>query len=174
VRRLWISAAVIAADQVSKAMVTSRMDLGESVPVLGSFFKLTYILNPGAVFGLKLGGQALHLLFAIIALGLVATLLYRTPASERAGSIGLALVLGGAVGNVIDRLAIGAVVDFLDFGTNGYRWWVFNIADASVTTGAALLVLSYAILNRPEDRKDGAEDAPEPEAGDAVGDRSNE
>jgi len=160
VQRLWISVVVIAADQVSKILVAREMFLGESVSVLGSFFKLTYILNPGAVFGMRLGGQVLHLAFAVGALSLVAFMLYRLQDDERAAGVGLTLVLGGAVGNVIDRLRVGAVIDFLDFGVNGVRWWVFNVADMSVTTGAGLLILSYGFLQSQKDGSDGTGDIP--------------
>ena len=159
-QRLWISVVVIAADQVSKILVAREMFLGESVSVLGSFFKLTYILNPGAVFGMRLGGQVLHLAFAVGALSLVAFMLYRLQDDERAAGVGLTLVLGGAVGNVIDRLRVGAVIDFLDFGVNGVRWWVFNVADMSVTTGAGLLILSYGFLQSQKDGSDGTGDIP--------------
>ena len=159
-QRLWISVVVIAADQVSKILVAREMFLGESVSVLGSFFKLTYIVNPGAVFGMRLGGQVLHLAFAVAALSLVAFMLYRLQDDERAAGVGLTLVLGGAVGNVIDRLRVGAVIDFLDFGVNGVRWWVFNVADMSVTTGAGLLILSYGFLQTQKDGPDGTGDNP--------------
>lgn len=175
-QRLWISAAVIVADQVTKTVVVGQMQLGESIPVLGSFFRLTYILNPGAVFGLRLGGQALHLIFAVVALCLVGVLLYRTPSSERVAGSALALVLGGAVGNVIDRLHIGAVIDFLDFGVGGARWWIFNIADASVSVGAGLLILSYGFLHGAGTSSSGeapaTTDGTDAEVGDATGDRT--
>lgn len=153
-RSLWIAGLVVFLDQVSKRMVMESMFLGESIPVLGSFFRLTYIHNPGAVFGLRLGGNVAHLIFAGVALIVVAVMWLRLPPGERVASAGLALVLGGAVGNVIDRVRFGAVVDFLDFGFGSLRWWVFNVADASVTVGAGLLILGCGLLKDGKDDED--------------------
>ncbi len=150
-RSLWISGVVLVLDQVSKRMVMESMVLGDSIPVLGSFFRLTYIQNPGAVFGLRLGGNVAHLVFAGAALIIVAVMWLRLPPGQRVASAGLALVLGGAVGNVIDRIRFGAVVDFLDFGLGSVRWWVFNVADASVTFGAGLLILGCGLLKGGKD-----------------------
>lgn len=153
-RSLWIAGLVVFLDQVSKRMVMESMFLGESIPVLGSFFRLTYIHNPGAVFGLRLGGNVAHLIFAGVALIVVAVMWLRLAPGERVASAGLALVLGGAVGNVIDRIRFGAVVDFLDFGFGSLRWWVFNVADASVTVGAGLLILGCGLLKDGKDDED--------------------
>lgn len=153
-RSLWIAGLVVFLDQVSKRMVIESMFLGESIPVLGSFFRLTYIHNPGAVFGLRLGGNVAHLIFAGVALIVVAVMWLRLAPGERVASAGLALVLGGAVGNVIDRVRFGAVVDFLDFGFGSFRWWVFNVADASVTVGAGLLILGCGLLKDGKDDED--------------------
>ncbi len=161
-RTLWIVGIVVLLDQASKWLVMETMALGESIPVLGSFFKLTYIHNPGAVFGLTLGGKVLHLLFAGAALVLVGVLLWRLPAAERLAAVGLALVLGGAIGNVVDRLRFGVVIDFLDFGVGSLRWWVFNLADSCVTTGAGLLILSYGFQKKGEGETDGDGDQPRP------------
>jgi signal peptidase II len=151
VRSLWISGVVLFLDQVSKRIVMESMFLGESIPVLGSFFRLTYIQNPGAVFGMRLGGNVVHLIFAGVALIIVAVMWIRLPPNQRVASAGLALVLGGAVGNVVDRIRLGAVVDFLDFGFGSLRWWVFNVADASVTVGAGLLILGCGLLKGGKD-----------------------
>ena len=150
-RSLWISGVVLFLDQASKRMVMESMFLGESIPVLGSFFRLTYIQNPGAVFGMRLGGNVAHLIFAGVALIMVTVMWCRLPPNQRVASAGLALVLGGAVGNVVDRIRLGAVVDFLDFGFGSLRWWVFNVADASVTVGAGLLILGCGLLKGGKD-----------------------
>ena len=161
-RSFCIAATVLLLDQASKWAVMNAMALGESVPVLGSFFRLTYIQNPGAVFGLRLGGQAIHLLFAVVALVLVVAMLWRMPQGERLASLGLALVLGGALGNIVDRLRFGVVIDFLDFGFGDWRWWVFNVADACVTTGAGLLMVAYSFQKPDEDAVHGSEDPARP------------
>ena len=153
IKVLCIAATAVLVDQVTKWLVMQMMFLGESVSVLGSFFRLTYIHNPGAVFGLTFGGKYLHLLLAGAALVVVGIMLWRLPTAEKYGSLGLALVFGGAIGNVIDRLRFGWVVDFLDFGFGDVRWWIFNVADACVTVGAALLIISYG----RQEKEDGAE-----------------
>ena len=131
----------------------SQMERGESIPVLGSFFKLTYIHNPGAVFGFTLGGRTAHLLFALVAMGVVLAMLLRFRKEHRWARVGLALVLGGAIGNVVDRIRFGEVVDFLDFGIPSFRWFVFNVADACVTVGAGLLLLYHGFRDHPEGDK---------------------
>ncbi len=154
-QRLWISGIALFLDQLSKWLVTVHLEPRTSVPVLGDFFKLTYIHNPGAIFGIRFGGIWVHVIISAVALGVVSKMLWSSPGEDRAGSVGLSLVLGGAVGNLFDRLEVfvatgGAVVDFLDFGIGSLRWYIFNIADACVTTGVGLLLLSYYGTTRAE------------------------
>ena len=151
---LCIATLVVFLDQVSKWLVMESMSLGEHVRVVGSFFKLSYIHNPGAVFGLTFGGKYLHLILACAALVVVVLMLLRLPATEKIANLGLSLVFGGAIGNVIDRIRFGWVIDFLNFGFGDVRWWVFNVADACVTVGAGLLILSYG----GGDKEDGKSD----------------
>ena len=149
-RTVCIVGVVVLLDQISKWLVAESMAVGESITVLGSFFKLTYVQNAGAVFGLKLGGKLLHLLLAGFALILVCVMLWRIPKDERWSVTGLALVLGGAIGNLADRIRFGLVIDFLDFGFGGLRWWVFNLADFSVTTGVITLI-AYGFCRREKE-----------------------
>jgi signal peptidase II len=150
VRALWIACVVLVLDQLTKWWVMDAMALYESVPILGSFFRLTYIHNPGAVFGLRFGGAYVHLALAIAALGFVCFLLWRLPKSAVWPSVGLALVLGGAIGNMIDRIRFGLVIDFLDFGFGDVRWWIFNLADTWVSIGTVLLLLTYGMSDEVE------------------------
>ncbi len=154
-RALWITGLSLALDQASKWLVVDSMRLGESIPVLGSFFKLTYILNPGAVFGMKVGGAGVHLALAGAALIFVFGLLWKLPRTEKLRSVALALVLGGAIGNVIDRISLGEVIDFLDFGLGSVRWYIFNLADVWVTTGTGLLILSYSLQKEDAETSNG-------------------
>lgn len=147
-RFLWITAVALVLDQVTKWWVLKTMVLGEFIPVLGSFFALRYIHNPGAVFGLKLGNPYVHLALACVALIVVCGLLWRLPAEDRIAAIGLALVLGGAIGNIVDRVRFGVVIDFLDFGFGSVRWWVFNLADTWVSVGTGLLILSFGFTKK--------------------------
>lgn len=142
---LWITGVAVVLDQLTKWWVLQTMSLGESVPVLGAFFRLTYIHNPGAVFGLRLGNPSLHLALAFVALIVVAGFMWRIAHEDRLIAIGLSLVLGGAIGNIIDRVRYGVVIDFLDFGIGSARWWVFNLADACVSVGTILLIFILSI-----------------------------
>jgi len=140
---LGVFAATVVLDQLSKSLVSWRMELGTSMDVLGRFFRLTYIHNPNAAFGIALFGGVFHLIFSIVALVLVLFVLYRTPLGQRGSRTALSMILGGAIGNLVDRLRMGEVVDFFDFGIGRYRWPVFNVADIAVTVGVFLLLFSY-------------------------------
>jgi signal peptidase II len=138
-----LAAVVVLADQVTKAMVTSRFAEGERLEI-NSFFNMVLVYNKGAAFSFLSnapGWQTPLLIgFALVAIGIVVTLLVRSP--ERLMlSGGLALILGGALGNVIDRARFGKVVDFLDFHAAGWHWPAFNVADSAITVGAVLLIL---------------------------------
>ena len=141
---LWIIPVAVAIDQASKFIVRSSMTLHQSEPVLGDFFRLTYIHNPGAAFGLNVGSPLLHTAFSILALGILVYLYRSLAENERFLRLALCLVLGGAVGNIIDRLYLGEVVDFFDFGLGDLRWPIFNFADSFVTVGVLLLILGYS------------------------------
>ena len=145
--RAWpwflISAAIVLADQVTKSLVLDRFAPGERLEITG-FFNLVLVFNKGAAFSFLAGAGGwqtpLLVAFALIAAGVVSILLVRSPA-RGLFSAGLALILGGAVGNVIDRLRFGHVVDFVDLHAAGWHWPAFNVADSAITLGAALLIL---------------------------------
>jgi signal peptidase II len=136
---------VLAVDLTTKLIAQTLLPPYRPVPVIGEFFRLTYIYNPGAAFGLHLG-DASRFLFLGLALIAVVVLffMYRaTPVSDRLRRVSIALVTGGALGNVVDRIrSPRGVVDFFDFGIGTLRWPVFNVADIAVTTGAILLAIS--------------------------------
>jgi signal peptidase II len=146
--RAWrwflLAAAVVAADQATKSMILARFNLGEGV-VVAPFFNLVLVYNKGAAFSFlsDAPGWQVPLLvgFAVVAMGVVSYLLVRSPPQRTIVSAGLALILGGALGNVIDRLRFGQVVDFLDFHAAGWHWPAFNVADSAITVGAVLLIL---------------------------------
>jgi signal peptidase II len=138
-----VSAAIVIADQVTKALVLARFAPGERLEITG-FFNLVLAFNKGAAFSFLAGaGGWQHPLlvgFALVAALVVSVLLARSP-GRAVFCTGLALILGGAVGNVIDRLRYGHVVDFLDLHAGGWHWPAFNVADSAITIGAALLIL---------------------------------
>jgi signal peptidase II len=158
-RLLIISLLVILLDQLSKTVVVRHFQIGDSTPVLGNFFRLTYILNPGGVFGSRLGSQNFYTIISVLALIVTSWFFFKTESRERWLRIGLCMVLGGAVGNLIDRVRFGEVVDFLDFdffnislppskvlffnfpGFYLDRWPVFNLADSFVLIGVVLIII---------------------------------
>ncbi|TMG79291.1 MAG: lipoprotein signal peptidase [Betaproteobacteria bacterium] len=138
-----LAGAVVLADQLTKAMVLSRFVLGERLELTG-FFNMVLVYNKGAAFSFlsdAAGWQTPLLIgFALVAIGIVGTLLVRSR-GRRLLCSGLALILGGALGNLIDRLRYGQVVDFLDFHAGAWHWPAFNVADSAITIGAALLII---------------------------------
>ncbi len=138
-----VAAAIVVADQITKWLVLARFAPGERVELTG-FMNLVLVFNKGAAFSFLAdapGWQTpLLVAFALGAAVLVSVLLVRDP-SRRLYCAGLALILGGAVGNVIDRLRFGHVVDFLDLHAGGWHWPAFNVADSAITVGAVLLIL---------------------------------
>lgn len=144
---LGIVGTTVALDVVTKRIVENTLILYDPVPVLGDFFRLTYIYNRGAAFGLHLGGYSRFVFMALAMIAVVVLFgMYRgTPWRDRARLLAIASVTGGAIGNLIDRVRWDrGVVDFLDFGfsATGWRWPVFNVADIAVTCGAVLLAIS--------------------------------
>ncbi|MGH7567064.1 MAG: signal peptidase II [Gemmatimonadota bacterium] len=150
-RRISLSAetaipiGVLALDQLTKSWVRTSMSLGETIPVVGDVVRLTYIHNEGAAFGLSIGAYSsqIFLVLAAIASALVLYLLLTAPREERMQRIALALILGGALGNIIDRIRWSMVVDFIQVGIAGHFWPIFNVADSAVTIGAAMLAWTY-------------------------------
>ena len=139
---------LILADQAIKFLVVSYMKLGESIPLLAGIFHITYIENPGAAFGLFANQRVMFIVAAALVIA-AACLMYRRLMSEKViVRWGVALLLGGAAGNLIDRVRIGCVIDFLDFRI----WPVFNIADIGICIGVALLM--YALLFDKEKEKE--------------------
>ena len=146
-RKAWpwfaVAAAVVAADQVTKALVLARFAYGERLEIT-SFFNMVLVYNKGAAFSFLAQAEGwqtpLFAAFALVASVIVAMLIVRKP-GERLFCGALALILGGALGNLIDRLRFGQVVDFLDFHAFGWHWPAFNVADSAITVGAALLIL---------------------------------
>ena len=136
---------VLLLDQLTKIWVRSELTLGEPVRIVGDNIRLLYIHNEGAAFGLSVGrySSTIFLVLATIASGLVFYLLLTTPRGERLQRFALALILGGALGNIVDRVRWERVVDFIQVGIAGHYWPIFNIADSAVTVGAVLLAGTY-------------------------------
>lgn len=130
---------LFAADQAAKAAVQYFMQLGETVPVIPHIFHLTYILNPGAAFGILEYQRIFFLGIVVILFAVYFWFRNRIPAHPVYFSIGIGLLLGGALGNAVDRWRLAGVVDFFDFRI----WPIFNIADAGICVGVALIVFYF-------------------------------
>lgn len=142
---LGILATVITLDVVTKMMIQRTFRLYQQVDIIGDYVRLTYIHNPGAAFGIHLGeySRVIFLVLSLVALAALAGMYWATPIRDRVRLAAIALICGGAIGNLIDRVrSQEGVVDFLDVGIGDLRWPVFNIADIAVTTGAIFLALS--------------------------------
>ena len=141
---IWfaLAASIVVADQLAKLAAVQYLAANKAVAVT-PFFNLVLVYNSGAAFSIlsdAAGWQrALFIVIAVVASVWIIYLL-RQYSHQRLFALALSLVLAGAVGNVIDRIAIGAVIDFLDFHALGYHWPAFNVADSSITCGAALLI----------------------------------
>jgi len=137
---------VVVLDQLTKALVVARIGLHESVPVVDGFFALTYVRNTGAAFGLLAGrieSLRVPLLIAVSVAALVVLIwfLRGLPNDRRVVIAACGAVLGGAVGNLIDRAAYGEVIDFLDVYVGAWHWPAFNVADAAITVGVVVLCI---------------------------------
>jgi len=146
---------LVIADHLTKAIVSQKIALLTNIRVVPGFFNLTHIRNRGAIFGFfsRSGSQLIYIvltLASLAALGLVIYYFFKTPTSERFMKISLSLILAGALGNLIDRIFRGYVVDFLDFYVKNWHWPSFNIADASITTGGFLLIFIFLFKRRPK------------------------
>ena len=153
-----IAVLVVLLDRLSKWLVAGKITLHDSISVLPGFFRLTHVQNSGAAFGLFAESSsewkvAILILFSILALAVVSALLWKNSHSMTVTGVGLALILGGAVGNLWDRLLTGRVVDFLDFYLGSYHWPAFNIADSAIVVGALLLVGEILFTKTPAEQK---------------------
>ena len=153
---LLISAAALVLDRITKWQVQRRIELHDSISVIPGFFRLAHLENPGAAFGifadtptpLKLG---LLIALSAIALVVVSILLWKSSHALSSTSIGLALILGGAIGNLWDRLLHHHVTDFLLLYYHQYEFPAFNLADSAIVVGASLLVLDLLFSKSPQE-----------------------
>jgi signal peptidase II len=147
--RFFLVAFVLALglDQLTKTWIVKTLAFSDSVPVIDGFFFLTHVRNPGAAFSLFATAPAeirvpFFIVSTLIAIGLIVSFFHKLSPGDRLSALALGLILGGAVGNLLDRLIYGAVIDFLHLRLwGGQSWPDFNVADSSIVVGVALLVL---------------------------------
>ena len=152
---LACAVAVVLADQLTKSIASSQLVLGQPVPVLGDIVRFTLVHNTGAAFGLFPGSRGPFIVISVLAIAVVLNLFLREAYRGLHHRVLLGCILGGAIGNLIDRVRLGWVVDFIDVGAGEWRWPVFNIADSAVTLGVILFAWSLYRSGHP---------APDPES----------
>jgi signal peptidase II len=155
-----IAVAVVVLDRLAKLTVERNIPLHDGIQIIPGFFRITHLENRGAAFGLFADSPsewkvAVLVLFSVVALVVVTTLLWRNSHEVSSTGIGLALILGGAIGNLWDRLAAGHVTDFLLFYVGHYQWPAFNVADSAIVVGATLLVFEILFTKTPAREKAG-------------------
>ncbi len=139
---LAISTIVVIIDQISKYIIQEVMSSGQSIYVIEDFFNLTYIRNKGGAFGIFYGmDEVFFLVVSFIAIVVVIVYIYKLHERERLLIVALSFILGGAIGNLIDRILYGEVIDFIDLYIGEYHWPAFNVADLSITIGVLMVIL---------------------------------
>lgn len=144
---LGLIVAIIALDQWSKWAIKTSFNLYQSEPVIRDLLHFTYVTNDGMAFGLSFpGGKHILLVMTILLTGFIIGFLWKEREGHPLVKYGLALILSGAIGNLIDRLLYGKVVDFLDLMIGDFHWYIFNVADSSVTIGMVLFIVHSIIF----------------------------
>jgi len=154
---IWALVVVIL-DQATKIWISNVMEVWTGKQIIPGFFNLVHVLNKGAAWGFldseSIDWQRpLFIVITIIALGFIGYMLKKTPATDMWMIRGLGLIAGGAIGNLIDRVRLGVVIDFLDFYVGNYHWPAFNIADCTLTIGAGCILLSMFLNRNAEPNK---------------------
>jgi signal peptidase II len=149
---LGVAAAVVVADQITKRLAENQLREQRSIPLVDDILRLTYVENRGAAFGVLQDQTTFFVLVGILVIGVIAASYRYLPRSGFMLHLALGLQLGGALGNLIDRVRQGYVVDFVDFGYRANWWPVFNVADSAIVIGVALLALN-ALSPTPADQQ---------------------
>lgn len=155
IRLFGITGLIIFFDQITKAIILKTMELHQSIPVVPGFFSITHIHNPGGAFGfLANQNQGVRdLIFLVVSSFAIILIFYfykNTPKTHSFLAIGLALIFGGAISNLIDRIRLGKVVDFLDFYIKDLHWPAFNVADSAISIGMVIFVFHILFKKMPE------------------------
>jgi signal peptidase II len=152
-----IAALVVALDRYTKWLIAHKLTMHDSITVIPGFFRIIHTENPGAAFGLFADSPsqwkvALLIVFSLVALAIVSLLLWKNSHRLTSTGIGLSLILGGALGNLWDRIVSRHVVDFLLFYIGRYQWPAFNVADSAIVVGACLLVFEIVFTKSPSEQ----------------------
>ena len=150
-----VAATVVFADQLTKAIVINKLPLYQSLTIIPGLFDITHIRNPGGAFGFLAGSgpgvrKLVFLFVSLMALVLIFWFYLKTPSTHRFLASGFAMIFGGAMGNLIDRIRLGEVVDFLDVYVGKYHWPAFNVADSAILIGIGIFLLVMVLKKMPE------------------------
>jgi len=137
---------VLALDQFTKRLIVRSMFYGDSKNIIGSFVRFTYIRNPNSVFGLRVGGAGVSTTLTIIAFIFVVSMFLKS--ETKFSLVSLSFIIGGALGNLTDRLLYMEVIDFIEVGARGWYWPTFNVADSFVTIGLILLIIYFIFIDK--------------------------
>jgi signal peptidase II len=151
---ILVAGGVLVLDQATKALVLKHLALGASLPVIAGFFDLTHVHNPGGAFGFLATMSpwvraAVFIGASLLAAGLVLWLYLQTSVHQRLLAFGLAIIFGGAIGNLTDRVRFGVVIDFLDVYVGDLHWPAFNVADSAVTVGVLIFAAHMVFAKKP-------------------------
>lgn len=157
-RLLAVSGITVILDQITKLLVAAYIGYGQDIAVIPGFFNLTHVLNPGGAFGLFAQQGAMvrvmfFLVFSLVAVGLILYLYVGIPETHPMLANGLSLIFGGAVGNLIDRVRMGKVIDFLDVYLGDLHWPAFNVADSAICIGVGIFMFHILFNRMPEQGK---------------------
>ena len=150
-----VAGLVVLLDQISKALILRHLPRHHSIPIIAGLFDITHIRNPGGAFGLMASMSptvrtVVFLFISSLAVGLILYFYTKTPRSQPLLATGFALIFGGAIGNLIDRVRMGIVIDFLDVYVGKYHWPAFNIADSAITVGIFIFGFHLLFKKMPE------------------------
>ena len=156
---LMIAMAVLVLDRITKWIIATRLTLHDGFTIIPNFFRIVHVENPGAAFGLFSESSfqwklTFLILFSLLALIIVGILLWKNSQTVSATGTALALILGGALGNLWDRVISGHVTDFLEFHIGSYYWPSFNVADSAIVVGAFLLVADIVLAKSPKEQRE--------------------
>lgn len=143
---LGISGLIVIFDQITKMLIRYFMQVDQTVSVIGNLVQLHYILNPGMAFGLQVGNRFFYIFFTCLASLIIFIFMFKLDEDQKWSRLALSLILGGALGNLIDRIGMGKVVDFIKISI----WPIFNVADIMVTIGMVILILVVLLDNKKQ------------------------
>jgi signal peptidase II len=155
IKLMVVGGIIILLDQFSKELILRYLPFNKSIAVIKGFFNITHILNPGGAFGLMANlspilRSIIFLFISSLAVGLIFYFYKKTPAQHSWLAVAFALILGGAIGNLIDRIRFGMVIDFLDFYVGNLHWPAFNIADSAISIGIGIFLYHLIFKKMPE------------------------